>query len=260
MIEIMSPFTLATRSVHSADESVDGLATVTSVAALGVVGELLTLEATVGVRKLEGPKEVGDGLEVGAAGGDLVDNVLDREDAELAEVLLNDLVVVDGQALTVDLGVTTLVDELTDGLEVGCAVGDVRLNELEHLRGGLGQSDKDTVVDLEETEELQDLARLGGDVVDTTETDNKDNLGLTGNVEVTLGFGGTAETNLLALGGAVLLGVLLGALEDDLALGEVGLFEIAAGKVKIMSDNRSGRKRWRVVVVTQTTIHANFHS
>lgn len=188
------------------------------------MGELLALETTVGVRELEGPEEVGDGLEVGAAGGDLVNDVLDREDAVLAEALLDDLVVVDGETLAVDLGVTTLVDEVTDGLEVGGTVGDVRLNKLKHLRGGLGQADKDTVVDLEETEELQDLAGLGRNVVDTTETDDEDDLGLTGNVKVTLGLGGTAKTDLLALGSAVLLGVLLGTLEDDLALAEVGLY------------------------------------
>jgi len=211
------------RLVHSSNDGVDSLASVAGVAALGVVSELLALETTVGVRELEGPEEVGDGLEVGAASGDLVNDVLDREDAVLAEVLLNDLVVVDGETLAVDLGVTTLVDEVTDGLEVGWAVGDVRLNKLEHLRGGLGQTDKDTVVDLEETEELQDLTGLGCNVVDTTQTDDKDDLGLAGNVEVTLGLGGTTETDLLALSGAVLLGVLLGTLEDDLALGEVGL-------------------------------------
>lgn len=232
---------MQTRLVHSADESVDSLATVTSVAALGVVGELLALEAAVGVRELEGPEEVGDGLEVGAAGGDLVDNVFDGEDAELAEVLLNNLVVVDGETLAVDLGVTTLVDQLADGLEVGCAVGDVRLDELEHLRGGLGQSDKDTVVDLEETQELQNLAWLGGNVVDTTETDDEDDLGLAGNVEVALGLGGTAKTDLLALGGAVLLGVLLGTLEDDLALGEVGLL---IGQSQIEVEGIGVRKRF----------------
>jgi uncharacterized protein YutE (UPF0331/DUF86 family) len=34
--------------------------------------------------------------------------------------------------------------------------------------GSLGELDEDTVVDLEETEELKDLARLRSDLVDTT--------------------------------------------------------------------------------------------
>jgi hypothetical protein len=33
--------------------------------------------------------------------------------------------------------------------------------------GGLGQPDEDTVVNLEKSEELEDLARLGGNLVDT---------------------------------------------------------------------------------------------
>lgn len=106
-------------------------------------------------------------LERRAGGGDLVNDVLDRDDAELSERLLNDSVGGEGDALLVDLAVTTLVDELADGLEVGLAVGDVGLDHEEHLRRGLGDLDKHTVVDLEETEELQDLLGLGGNVVDT---------------------------------------------------------------------------------------------
>ena len=47
--------------------------------------------------------------------------VLNAEDVVLAEVLLNDLVVGEGDALLVDLAVAALVDKLTDGLQVGLA-------------------------------------------------------------------------------------------------------------------------------------------
>ena len=46
-------------------------------------------------------------------------------------------------------------------------VCDVGLNETEHLLGRPGDSDKDTVVDLEETEELEDFAGFRGDLADT---------------------------------------------------------------------------------------------
>lgn len=210
--------------VHSSDESVDGLSTVTSVTTLGEVGDLLALETAVGVRQLEGPEEVGGSLEVGSASGNLVNNVLDREDTVLAEVLLNNLVVGNRNALTVNLGVSTLVDEIADGLEVGWAVGDVRLYQLQHLRGSFCQAHKDTVVDLKKSEELQDLSGLGCNVVDTTETHDEHNLGLTGNVEVTLGLGGTTQSDLFALSALVFFGVLLSTLEDDSSLGEVGLW------------------------------------
>ena len=44
---------------------------------------------------------------------------------------------------------------------------DVGLNQTEHLLSRLRDLDKDTVVDLEQTEELQDFTGLGCDFVDT---------------------------------------------------------------------------------------------
>ena len=85
----------------------------------------------------------------------------------LAQRLLDDCIVGDGDPLSVDLGVSTLVHQFTDSLEVGLSVRDIWLDELEHVLGGLGHSDKDTVVDLEETEELEDFAGFGGEFGDT---------------------------------------------------------------------------------------------
>ena len=60
-------------------------------------------------------------LEVRSSREDLVDEVLDGEDVELAESLLNDLVVGEGNALLVDLAVAALVDELPNSLQVRLA-------------------------------------------------------------------------------------------------------------------------------------------
>lgn len=195
------------------------LLTVAKVTTLDVVLELAGTEATSGVGELEGPEEVGGLLEVGADGVDLVDQVFHADDAVLAEVLLNDGVVGKGDALLVDLGVTALVDKLADGLQVGVTVGDERLDDLEHLRGGLGQTDEDTVVDLKKTEELEGFALLGVDLVDTLDTGNEDELGLGRDVVAALGLGDASEADLLTLIVAVLLDVGLGALEDLLTLG-----------------------------------------
>jgi hypothetical protein len=142
------------------------------------------------------------------------------DDTLLAELLLDDRVVGDGDSLTVDLGVSSLVDQLLDGLQVGFTrnrksrrgwcdtlmqdddedelqrrnvknpqprcnqlsawcfckqrrpddyspVGDVWSDETKHLLGGLGDSNKDTVVDLQQSEKLQDLSGLGSDLGDT---------------------------------------------------------------------------------------------
>jgi hypothetical protein len=196
---------------------------VAKVTTLNEVLELAGTEAAVGVAELEGPQEVGGLLEVGADGEDLVDEVLHADDAVLAEVLLNDGVVGEGNALAVDLAVAALVDELLDALEVGVAVSNPRLDDLDHLSGGLGDANEDTVVDLEKAEKLKDLARLGGDLVDTLDADDEDQLGLSGDVERAILLGNAGKADLLALGIAVLLDVLLSTLEDDAALLLVGL-------------------------------------
>ena len=96
-----------------------------------------------------------------------MNDILNAGDAELAEVGLDELVVGDRQTLLVDLEVTTLVDKLTDSLQVRVSVGDEGLDDLQHFAGGLGEPDEDAVVDLKETEELEGLALLGIDLVDT---------------------------------------------------------------------------------------------
>lgn len=72
---------------------------------------------------------------------------------------------------------------------------------------------------MEEAEELEDLAGLGCDLVDTADTDDEEHLGLSGDVEVAGGTGSTLQANLILLLGDVLLDVGLCALENDLSLG-----------------------------------------
>ena len=106
-------------------------------------------------------------LEVGSDGEDLVDQILHADDAVLAEVGLNDGVVGKSNTLLLNLSISSLVDELTNRLQVGVSIGDPWLDNLEHLESGLGHANKDTIVDLEETEELKDLSGLWCDLVDT---------------------------------------------------------------------------------------------
>jgi hypothetical protein len=147
-----------------------------------------------------------------------VDEILHADDAVLAEVLLNDGVVGEGNALLVDLSVTALVDKLLDGLQVGVTVSDPGLDDLEHLSGGLGDTDEDTVVNLKQTEKLEDLAGLGGHLVDTLDADDEDQSSLSRDVGRVALLGLTVKADLLALSIAVLLDVLLSTLKDDLAL------------------------------------------
>lgn len=123
-----------THLVHPPDKLVDVLLPVAKVTTLDEVLELSRPEATVGVAQLERPEEVAGLLEVGADTVDLVDQVLHTDNAVLAKVLLNDGVVGERDALLVHrLGVSTFVDEFTNGLEVGIAISDERFDDLEHL-------------------------------------------------------------------------------------------------------------------------------
>jgi hypothetical protein len=193
------------------------------------MSELAGTETTSWVGELERPEEVGSLLEVGSDGEDLVDQILNADDTVLAEVGLNKSVIGKSNTLLGDLSISTLVNELADGLEVGVSVGNPWLDNLQHLKGGLGHANEDTIVDLEKTEELKDLARLWCNLVDTLDTDNEDQLLLGWDVEGTLLLGQAVETDLLTLLVTVLLDVLLSTLEDDttlLLLGLLSLLEI----------------------------------
>jgi hypothetical protein len=98
-------------------------------------------------------------------------------------------------------------------------VGNVGLNETEHLLRRLGRLDEYTVVDLEQAKELEDFTGLRRDLIDTgihpsasvlphrknevpyspTDTDDKVDLGLRRYVEVASGAGGALEADLLLL-------------------------------------------------------------
>lgn len=201
------------------DQGVDVLLSVTKRTALNEVLELSSDTPAAGwVRKLEWPEEVRGLLEVWTNGVDLVDQVLHTDDTILAQVLLNDSVVRKGNTLLVDLTVTTLVKELTDGGEVWITVGNVWLDDSQKLGGGLGQSDEDTAVDLVKSQKLQDLSRLRSDLVDTLDSDSEDKLVLSWDEELTLLLSFTLESDLLTLLVTVFLDILLSTLKDDLSL------------------------------------------
>lgn len=211
------------RLVHLTDEVVDELLSVTDITTFDKVEELALSVTAVGRAEVEWPQEVGDLLEVWASGCDFVNTIFNGENIVLAKFLLDDRVVLERNTLLVDLTVTTLVDQFTDGLEVWFTVGDVWLDHLEHLLGGSVDLDEDTRVDLEKTEELHDLTWLWSNVGNTTKTDGKVDLCLRLNVEVSVCTSDTLKTHFLSFSDSVLLDVLLSTLEDDLTLSLLSL-------------------------------------
>ena len=177
--------------------------------------ELARTEATGRVAELERPEEVARLLEVGADGEDLVDQVLHTHNAELAEMLLDDGVVGERDAVLVDsLSVAALVDEFADRFEVRVPVGNEGFDDLQHFHGGLCETNEDAIVDLEKTKQLEGLALLGINLVDTLDADDEGEFGLCWDVVGAFLLGDARETDLLALSIAVLLDVAFGALKD----------------------------------------------
>jgi len=215
-------------SHHLADEVVDVLLSVAGgTEALTELMSLL-LEATNRVGELEGPEEVVGLLEVGTAGDNLVDEILHAVDTLLAELTSNDGVIGEGDSASVDLTVTTLVDELGDGGAGGETVGDERLDHADHVPGGLVELDKHTVVDLAETEKLHDLSLLGGKLVDTADSDNESDLSLVFDEEGAGLLGITARLDERSVSSSVLLFVFDSVGGGDLTLGSnVSLFSLA---------------------------------
>lgn len=154
--------------IHLLDQGVDLVFPITQVTTLHEVLELPRPETSSRVAQLEWPQEVASLLEVGPDGEDLVDQVLDTDDSVFAKVVLNQSIVGERNALLLDLAVPAFVDQFTDGLEVGVSVGDVWLDDLEHFQRSLCQANKNSVVDLKKSEELENFAWFGGDFVDTT--------------------------------------------------------------------------------------------
>lgn len=174
--------------IHLADELIHELLPVAVVATLHKV-HTLAVHAAERAVELEGPEEVVGLLEVLAAREDLVDEVLDADNALLAERLLDDVVAGQGDALTAHLAVAALVDQLAHALEVGVPVGDVGLHAAEHVDGSLVQADEHAIVDLAQAQQLQDLLRLGVHAVDTADADHERDLVLGRHVEVAGGLG-----------------------------------------------------------------------
>merc|ERR1719327_941203 len=199
------------RSVHAADELVDLLLAVAPVTALGLsVPVALRDEATARRVELEGPEEVVRLLEGRADGVDLVDQLLHAVDAVLAEVRGEEVVIHQRNAALVHLAVPPLVDELLHRLQVRVAERDVRRDVLQHVDDGLVHLQEHAVVELAEAEELEDLARLRGELVDTDDTDAENQFRLRLDEELTQRFRLPAHRDKMLGLGSILLLVLLG--------------------------------------------------
>ena len=161
-----------------------------------------------------------------------MNEVFNADDVLGSEGVRNDVVVGQGDALLVNLTVTTFVDEVRDGLEGGLTVGDVGLDATEHGHGGVVDFEKDSVVKLTQAQKTHDAPGLGVHAHDTADTDDKEDLGFRRNVEVAGVLSLALHAGLVALHIPVFLDVFLGALELFLADASLCLQVISQVKTK----------------------------
>jgi hypothetical protein len=152
---------------HLSQQFVDGFLPITRITSLNEMLELALSPSTSRIAQLERPQEVVGLFKVGSNRDDFMNQILHTLNSIFSKGISDDGIIRQRNSRAIDLPITTLVDEMTDGLEVGFTVCDVGLNDLEHLLGSFGESDEDTVVDLDETEKLHDLSGFGSHFVDT---------------------------------------------------------------------------------------------
>jgi len=140
--------------------------------------------------------------------------VFNADDVLFAKNLLNHGVGCDWGTSVINLDKSSLIDEVSYTLQVGVSPGDVGLADTEHVKSGLVQFDEYSIVDLSKTEQLKSLTDLGVNLVDTTNSNNKSQLGFSRNVVIALGPSLTSKSDFIALLGSVLLDVLFSPLEN----------------------------------------------
>lgn len=214
---------------HVSEEVVDFVLAVTEVTTFDeVVGD--SSVAANGGGELEGPEEVVGSLEVGSDGVDFVDKILDGLESNFSEGTFDDGVLLEWDSLAVDLSMSSLVDQLSDSLEVRVSPGDERLSDVEHHNSGLVELDEGGVSDLSESEELEDLLDSWRDLVDTSDSDYEGELGLSWDVNVSVLFGLSGSGDIELFFGGVFLGVGSSSLDQSSSLEGVSLLGVLLSK------------------------------
>jgi len=202
---------------HLLEKAIDELFPISEVTTLREVVGLFAPTAA-SIVQLEVPKEIVGDFKVGSDGKDFVNEILHADDSELAQSLFDDFVG-EGATTTLELAKSAFVNELAHRFEVGISPGDVRIGDSQHAQRSLVQLDKGSVVNLTESQQLQDLPDSWVKSVDTPNPHDDGEFGFGGNVEVAMFARVTSHTDLVGLRTTVFLDILLSAFEDGRTLG-----------------------------------------
>ena len=127
----------------------------------------LDLESAEWRGELEWPEEVVGLLELWSTSSDFVDEVLNASNTNFAEFSSNDGVVSKWNSASINLTVSSLVDQVGNGRSGWESVSHEWLDDSDHVPGSLVELNESTVMELSQSEELQDLLWLWSKLVDT---------------------------------------------------------------------------------------------
>ena len=91
--------------------------------------------------------------------------------------------------MLVDLTISSLEDEFSDGFSSGISEGDIGLDSSDEVGGSLVDSHESTVVDLSESKNSKDSNDFGVKFVDTPDSDDEGQSGLGWYVDLSAEFG-----------------------------------------------------------------------
>ena len=111
--------------IHLLNQSINLLLPIPQIPPLNKMLELPRPKSSSGIRELERPKEIARLLEIRPHSNNLMHQILHANDAEFPQILLDDLIVRQGDALLVDFSIAALVDEVADCFDGWVAIGDV---------------------------------------------------------------------------------------------------------------------------------------
>merc|ERR1712045_1099478 len=106
---------------------------------------------------------------------------------------LHEVIRGDGGPFTVNPEESSLVDQFANRFQVGGTPSNVRLTDSKHVDSSLVQLDENTVVNLSKPEQLENLANLGSNLVDTADTHDEGQLRLGWHIKVSTLLGLTGE-------------------------------------------------------------------
>ena len=96
-----------------------------------------------------------------------MDEILNTGDSDLTEFTFNNAVVSEWKSSSLDFTAASFVDKLADSLSGWITVGNEWFDHLDHVPGSFVKLDENSIVQLSQSEELQDFLWLWCKLSDT---------------------------------------------------------------------------------------------